>query len=135
MNIPYDIVRVVFSDLPITDKRNLTRTCREHQTLIDMLRLAVEDFHDQIRKTGYAGLKKVSLSQLCKFTIELLFDGYAHLIPKRYIIEGNEVFYGQYGLIYFNSARRGKWTIVELLIGCKSDFSMAIRMDAQPEVI
>ena len=118
MNLPNDLIRIIFHHLPITDKRNLTRTCNTTQQLSDPLQHAIIDFHKMIRKTHYVTIEHES--NLCKFTIELLHDGYTHLIPKRYITKKN-VILSDHGVI-FNSARRGQKSVLKLLMKCAKKF-------------
>ena len=94
MNISNDIVLVIFSNLPITDKRNLTRTCkRSHKPIRPPTACHQRISQNDSRNRIYLPLQNNILDSLCKFTIELLFDGYAHLIPKRYIIKQNDMLY------------------------------------------
>jgi hypothetical protein len=101
MDLPNDLIRIIFNQLQITDKRNLTRTCKGTLKLSDSLERAIADFHKMIRETHYV---TTEIDPLGNFTIELLFDGYVHLIPKRYIIKNNEIICNHE--VIFNSARR-----------------------------
>ena len=126
MNTSNDIIRVIFGALPITDKRKFTRTCREYVAVLPVLmEQAAKNFYKMIRQTNYVSQCKINMKTLCKFTIELLFDGYAHLIPERYIIETNEMLYN-YENIYFNSGRRKQVGVIELLMKCNKNYSKEI---------
>jgi hypothetical protein len=83
MNLSNDIFRVIFGNLPITDKRNLLRTCQEYAQQSELMEQATTEFFEMIDTTKYVIDYGTDLTTLCKFTIELVFDRYAHLIPKK----------------------------------------------------
>ena len=89
MDIPSDILHTIFHFLPITDKRNLLRTCKTHDTLHPHLEQALATFQKMILDTQYIDAYKKKFNSLQWSTIELCHDGYAHLLPPRYIIPTN----------------------------------------------
>ena len=53
MNIPRDIVRIILNILPITDKRNLIRTCTAYAGLSEIVAQAASDFQKMIDANAF----------------------------------------------------------------------------------
>ena len=95
-----DICKIIFDILPISDRRSFIRICASVQNLSIYMVDAEIEFQKLIKKTIfwkeiYSGF----YYPLYKYTIELLYDDYIHLIPDRYIIADNRILY-QYRKIY-----------------------------------
>ena len=125
MKIPYDTILIIFHHLPITDKRNLMRTCKDCINLSDLIKRAAKEFYKTLCRTAYVAREKISSCSLYGYTVELLFDEYVHLIPNRYITNKNDALYEDPN-IYFNSAARCQISILKLLVECNKNLSTFI---------
>lgn len=115
MNLPNEITTIIFSFLPITDKRNLFRTSKQQSFLSSVLEKAVIAFHDMIQTAQYVASYRLKLDSLCKFTIELFYDNYPHLVPARYL-DKTKCNLHYYPTLYFNIAARGQIELIKLLL-------------------
>ena len=125
MDIVNDVCVIIFNNLPITDKRNFIRTCKKYfGQLSDLTRRAINEFHDMICEIGYVHqhAERGTLSSLCDYTIELLYDGYGHLIPSKYIIKENDVLYF-FKNIYLCSAVKAHLSVMKVLMNCNKKFT------------
>ena len=77
-----DILQLIFNICPITDKRNLIKTCKTCHKLSILMPNIEKDFQKMINSTKYLDeIKFTSFdNSLYKYTIELVYDGYSHLI-------------------------------------------------------
>ena len=82
--IPLDVIRLIIELLPITDKRQFTRTCSTyHKITQKLLQIAENNFKVKHFDRKYFGVEK--------FTLELCNDKYFDKIPISYFNEKNEV--------------------------------------------
>src|SRR6201996_5510443 len=88
--LPKEIVHTLFIMLPITDKRNIIRCNKELNTKKNLMSNYENEFMAKIKKT-YKYHLPTKMTPLEKNTIEILYDGYAHLIPKTYICKQNKL--------------------------------------------
>ena len=114
-----DILRIIFEYCPITDKRNLIRTCKLCYKLSFLMSNVEKEFQNMINSTGYLDqIKFTSFDNLLyKYTIELIYDGYAHLIPNRYVIPENRIMH--YYDIYYRIAKKGNIDMLNLMLKIK----------------
>jgi len=87
--LPREITDILFILLPITDKRNFLRCNREFNTKTKFMTLYENEFMLKI-KQFYHYLPS-DLSKLEKYTIEIIFDNYEHLMPDKYICKQNKL--------------------------------------------
>jgi hypothetical protein len=111
--LPKEIIMVILEELPITGKRNLIRCNKE------LNKFSIEKYENQFMKMindeNYLGTKIKQLDSLGKYTLEILYDGYANLLPKIYIIKENKIL-NKYEEIYFNIAKKNFRELLEILI-------------------
>ena len=112
-----DIMQIIFLLCPITDKRNFIRTCKTYSKLSALMPEIERNFQNMINDTKYLFFMKYSgfYNPLYKYTIELIYDGYANLIPEHYIVPENRVMY-QYKKIYYRAALNGDLSMIRLLL-------------------
>lgn len=90
--LPADLITDIFVLLPISDKRNFTR-CTKFLNTIDIApyeKKFVNAMNSSIR---------INMTDLEKYTLELIFNDYNHLIPDRYFCYENKI--NNHPLIHF----------------------------------
>jgi hypothetical protein len=132
MNLLPEIIKIIFSFLPISDKRNFLRTCKTYHQLHILMKKYENEFRKMINEIDYLGTKIKTLEGIEKYTLEIIYDGYANLLPKRYIIKENKILY-EYGRIYYNSAVKNFKAIIEILLRCNKRYENFIIFGAAYE--
>ena len=125
-----DILRIIFDYLPISDKRNLIRTCNSCYKLSILIPNVEKEFQEMINSTKYLyGTKFTSFDNpLYKYTIELVYDGYTHLIPDRYVIPENRIMH-YYHNIYYQTANKGNLDMLQLMLQIKNPPNLKKNID------
>ena len=90
---------MLFIMLPISDKRNLIRCNKELNIKKNLMSNYENEFMAKIKKT-YQYYLPTEIRLVEKYTIEILYDGYEHLIPKTYICKQNKLC-NETGFMYF----------------------------------
>lgn len=114
MDLLPELIKIIFDVLPVTDKRNYKRTCITSNKLINQT--PINSKLQYIYNT-FNG----NLNILAKTTFEMLFDGYAHLIPQHYLILNNSALYHN-NKIYYWCAKQGYLECLKLLMDCSFQF-------------
>jgi hypothetical protein len=117
--IPGEIIQIIFSLLPITDKRRFIRTC--HTYHLDMTASELI-FQKMINRTKYfySGNYTGFYNPLFKYTIELFYDNYT--IPDHYIIPENRVLH-QYKKIHYKTGQRGDLDFIKKLLSLSEKYA------------
>lgn len=109
----------VWKYCPITAKRNLltvNKTVNGYSIIMVSAELEFQEminkkkFLDKLRYTNFDNL-------LFKYTIEILYDGYSNLLPKKYITPKNHILY-HYENIYYKLAKRGNLSMLKRILAC-----------------
>ena len=114
--LPKDIIDTLFAILPITDKRNFIR-CNHKLNLKTILMAHYEnEFMARIQKLYEFHLPTylTRLKKLEKYTLELIYDNYEHLIPNTYICEQN-ILCNNYPFMYFYCAKPNNIPLIKRL--------------------
>lgn len=116
-----DILQIIFYNCLITDKRNFIRTCKSCYKLSILMPNVENEYQKMINSTKFLGEMKFTNfdNPLYKFTIELVYDSYKHLIPDRYIIPENRILH-YYNNIYYQTAQKGNLDMLKLLLEIKN---------------
>src|SRR5438045_743190 len=115
LDIVPDIINHIFYSLPITDKRNFIRTCKTFYNLSRFMAQIEKEFQKMINDTKFFFSMNFTgfYNPLYKYTIELIYDNYYHLIPNKYIISENRIMY-QYKKIYYRIGLNGNLRMIKL---------------------
>ncbi len=105
--LPYDLIPIIFNYIgKITDKRQFLRTCKSYNKITKHLfkiaerNFKMDEFH------------KIKRNCVEKFTLELCYDSYFDMIPRRYFCKNNTILrqvltlYGKLELLRF-AIKRG----------------------------
>ena len=131
-NLIHDIILTIFTYLPITDKRNLIRTSTLFHKLSAHMPQIEKEFQKMINDTkflisiNYTGF----YNPLYKYTIELIYDGYSHLIPEHYIISKNRIMH-EYKKVYYRAALNGNLDMIKILLSSKQNYYIKRQNAAQ----
>ena len=114
IHFPSDIVRYIFLICPISDKRSFIRTCREFSSYTILMPEIEKEFQRMILETKFFYSHNFTgfSNPLYKYTIEIVYDNYDHLIPDKYIIPENRILH-QYKKIYYRAGLRGNLSMIQ----------------------
>src|SRR5437868_1290654 len=122
--IPNDIFITLLNILPITGKRNLFRCNKKMYQLHSLMGKYEKEFNDMINNEKYLG-QNITLLELEKYTLEIVYDGFINLMPKKYFIENNKILY-DFPELYFNCAKRNLFDMSKILIEYNKKYGMKI---------
>ena len=123
MNLLIDNLRIIFIFLPIPDKRNFVRTNKNNNSLAHLIVNAENVFWQNmpVYTTSYGyNLKIKNPTTLEKLTMEMLYYGYPHIMPRSYINNYNRLFREKY--IYFHAGIIGNKEIIHILASINDDY-------------
>src|SRR5579863_9306463 len=102
LSLNKDSLQIIFMMCPISDKRTLLRTCRQFYKLAPLMKQIESNFQQMIDRTNYFHDENFNGfdNSLYKYTIELIHDGYYHLILDKYFIPENRILH-QYLKIWY----------------------------------
>ena len=125
-----DILQLIFNFCHITDKRNLIKTCKTCHKLSMLMPNAEKDFQEMINSTKYLDeIKFTSFDNpLYKYTIELVYDGYSHLIPNRYVVPQNRILHYYYN-VYYRIAKNGNLDMLKLMLQIRNPPNLKDNID------
>lgn len=126
-----DLLNIIFHICSISDKRNLIRSCKSLNSLTKLMPQIEIVFQKMINNTEFMEefYKFTRFNNpLYKYTIELIYDGYAHLIPERYIIPENRIMH-YYGNIYYQTAKKGNLAMLQLLLRIENPPNLKSNID------
>lgn len=113
-----DIGRIIFSLCPISDKRNLTRTCKNNYILAQYMRFYEKQLKKMINDSNMLDIR-IRFTRfdnlLYKYTLELMYDNYYHLIPDRYFCQQNRIMF-MYPRIYKRIAYSGNLIMLQKML-------------------
>ena len=111
---PSDIIRYIFMICPISDKRSFIRTCKSFSSYAILMLEIEKEFQKMILETKFFYSHNFTgfSNPLYKYTIELVYDNYDHLIPDKYIIPENRILH-QYKKIYYRAGLRGNLSMIQ----------------------
>ena len=112
--LPKDILGTLFIILPITAKRNFTRCNRELNLKKDEMEIYENEFMAGIKKFYKFHLPS-DITKLEQYTLEMVYDNCAHLIPSAYICKQN-VLCDKYPFLYFYCATLNNVSLIKKLI-------------------
>src|SRR5947208_2131899 len=115
--LPNELIMIILEQLPITGKRNLIRCTNNFNKLYYLMADYERIFIKMINESNYLKKKIRNLSDLEKYTLEAIYDGYANLILKRYVGPFNMMLY-KYKELYFQCAIKKRMPILKILIKC-----------------
>ena len=129
-----DISKIIFHLCTISDKRNLIRTCKNNYICVQFMRIYEKQFKKIINGSIFFNINEYYHDNYCsrfiqlnnyycsrftqfdnilyKHTLELIYDGYEHLIPDTYICQQNRILY-MYPEIYRLIAKRGNLSLIK----------------------
>lgn len=114
---------------PISDKRKLLRTCRRFHELTPLMKQIESDFQQMINQIDF--FDNITFTRfdnsLYKYTIELIYDGYYHLIPNEYVVPENRILH-QYDEIYYRIGLSGNLSMIKKLLKLKKDYDYGIEI-------
>lgn len=109
-----DIYQHIFDMLAISDKRSFLRTCMCTNKLSIQMKSIENEFQKTINEINYLDRYYYYLyDPLCKYTVELLFDG--NTVPDRYITTKNRILH-QYPKIYKRLAKKGEFELIKKML-------------------
>ena len=124
-----EILQIILVNLPIPDKKNLIRCTQRLHVFNDKMPEYEENFQNTVNKTLHIK-KEIKISNnLEKYTLELTYYGYAHMIPEKYIIANNKILHWCPDL-YFISGKMNFLEICKILIYCNKKLSYWISIGA-----
>jgi hypothetical protein len=84
--LPNELISFIFELIKLTDKRNFSRTCKKYNEINEKTMSCSLVNDDPI-------MKDVEINCYCveRFTLELYYDGYCHLISDSYINKNNKI--------------------------------------------
>jgi len=117
-----DIIGVIFDTLCMTGKRGFIRTCKTyyHRFEKTIKPHEISNLQTMIRDEFIIGPHL--LSKLSKYTLEILFDECANLLPVHYFKSYNHALFQEHGEIYYNVAKKGNIDCINILMQCKKVF-------------
>ena len=122
LELASDITKYIFLLCPISDKRSLIRTCSSFYEYVKLMPQIEKEFQQMILKTNFFYTRNFTgfSNPLYKYTIELVYDNYDHLIPDRYVILENRILH-QYKRIYYRIGFRGNLNLVQRFLKLKKN--------------
>src|SRR5258706_3747479 len=126
MNLPQDMIIMIFGILSITGKRYLLQITTLFNTILRG-HIVVEErkFINMINDTHFVSNNKLTFNRLHQYTLEFLYDGYIDIMPKKYIIKKNDMLF-KYKDVYQNVSKNGNLTNVELLLSINREMDMYV---------
>jgi len=112
--VPREVIDVLFISLPITDKRNFLRCNRELNTKTKSMDLYENKFMLNIKK--FYHYLPSDLSKLEKYTIEIIYDNYEHLVSDKYICREDKLGTEHPFMYFYCAANKNMEFFVEKII-------------------
>ena len=119
----WELKKNIVAILPMPDKRNLIR-CNKEFNKIEIKKYE-EEFIEMIYNTKFfvytrMTSRRLRLTKIEQYTLEMIYYGYHQLIPARYICNKNELLY-KYNDLYFYCASKKYIEILKILFKFKSE--------------
>ena len=125
--LPKDITDIIFSILPITDKRNLIRCNQELNLKTNLMMLYEKQFMAQVC-FFYKYHLPTNITKLERLTLEMIYDNYIHLIPDRYICNSNKLCNNKF--MHFYCVNLSNIPLLEKLLILKPKYSTHVAYGA-----
>ena len=105
MDLPTDILNLIFNHLPIIDQRNWIKCCKQINQLYPLLKKSRKNFLKLIHESGFICDKKIDLNECEKYVLEYIYYDREN-IPEKYFLEESKNLFTRYSKLYYNIGAR-----------------------------
>ena len=107
MNLPFDIIKLIFDYLQIMDKRSLIRSNKYLNQLFPLIKNFETEFMKIIKETKFVTKDDICFNNCEKYTLEYIYYDRDD-IPDKYLEDHNKTIFTEYLTLHFNMASRTK---------------------------